>query len=80
MKIQESKYYEEATYLSLVRNCLRHNGGRIDARLASPRTMCKRGAHLSISEVDVSEAVNTLRKFAYQIDQAYESGSKEAAV
>jgi hypothetical protein len=74
-----TKYDEEATYWSLVRNCLLHNRGIIDAKLASLRTTCKNGERLTISDSDVSGAVNTLRKFAYQIDQVYEGGSNKTA-
>jgi hypothetical protein len=73
-------YEEETTYWSLVRNCLLHNRGRTDGRLASMRTTCKNGERLSIGETDVSKAVNTLRKFAYQIDQVYEGDLSKTAV
>jgi hypothetical protein len=75
-----TNYDEETTYWSLVRNCILHNRGTIDARLASLRTTCKNGERLSISEADVSKAVNTLRKFANQIDRVYECGSSKTAV
>lgn len=73
-----TNYDEETTYWSLVRNCLLHNCGRIDGRLASLRTTCKNGERLSIVKSDVSKAVNTLRKFAYEIDQVYERSSETA--
>jgi hypothetical protein len=74
-----TSYDEETTYWSLVRNCLLHNRGRVDGRLASLRTTCNNGEQFSIGEADVSKAVNTLRKFAYQIDQVYEGISSKTA-
>ena len=64
---------EEVNYLSLVRNCLLHNRGRVDIKLAKCRPTLQKGEKIAVSEEDVRNAVNVLRKFAYQIDQVFES-------
>jgi hypothetical protein len=63
---------EKVNYVSLVRNCLLHNRGQVDARLASVQPTVQAGDRLSIGELDVSTAVNTLRSFAFQIDELFE--------
>ena len=68
-----SDYDEKANYISLLRNCLLHNHGRVDRKLAACRPALKQGEQLSIGTSDVTEAVTDLRKFAYQIDITYES-------
>jgi len=65
---------EQVNYLSLLRNCLLHNRGIVDVRLAGCRPTLLKDERLSVSEEDVTSAVNILRKFAYQIDQAFEAG------
>jgi hypothetical protein len=62
-----------ANYLSLVRNCLLHNRGRVDVKLSTCRPTLRKGERIAITEGDVSGAVNVLRKFAYQIDQVFEA-------
>lgn len=66
------EYDAHLTYLSLVRNCLLHNRGRADAKLAASQPAHKKNHKLSITISDVHNAVRTLRKFAYQIDRTYE--------
>jgi hypothetical protein len=63
---------EKVNYISLVRNCLLHNRGQVDARLASVQPTVQAGDRLSIGELDVSTAVNTLRSLAFQIDELFE--------
>jgi hypothetical protein len=65
----------QVTYLSLLRNCLLHNRGRVDVKLASCQPTFRKDEKLSINQHDVSSAVNVLRTFAYQIDQIFESNA-----
>jgi hypothetical protein len=67
---------EQANYLSLLRNCLLHNRGRVDVKLANCRPTLQNGEKIAVSDEDVTTAVNVLRKFAYQIDQVFESGDE----
>ncbi|MFZ0772683.1 MAG: hypothetical protein WCA49_13840 [Candidatus Sulfotelmatobacter sp.] len=69
----------QVNYLSLLRNCLLHNRGRVDLKLASYRPALQKGEKIGVSEEDVTSAVNVLRKFAYQIDQAFEAGDPTLA-
>lgn len=66
------QYDDLVSYLVLLRNGLMHNGGRVDARLASAKPDLHEGEKLSVAMVDVSNAVNVLRKFAYEIDKSFE--------
>jgi hypothetical protein len=66
------KYTDSVNCLALVRNCLMHNSGRVDAKLASAKPNLHENAKLSITMVDVSNAVNVLRKFAYEVDKSFE--------
>ncbi len=66
------EYDAHLTYLALVRNCLLHNLGRVDDKLAASQPAHKENDRLSITINEVDNAVRTLRKFAYQIDRAYE--------
>ena len=67
------EYDAHVTYLSLVRNCLLHNRGKVDSKLAAMEPTHKKGDTVSITISDVDNAVRALRKFAYQIDCAYEA-------
>jgi hypothetical protein len=63
---------EKVNYVSLVRNCLLHNRGQVDTKLAFVQPTLRVGDRLSIGESDVGTAVNSLRSFAFQIDQVFE--------
>jgi hypothetical protein len=65
---------EQVNYLSLVRNCLLHNRGRVDIKLANCRPTLQKGEKITVGNEDVTTSVNVLRKFAYHIDQVFESG------
>jgi hypothetical protein len=58
--------------LSLVRNCLLHNRGHVDGKLASVDTNRKEGDRIKLALEDVSRAVDALRSLAYQIDLIFE--------
>lgn len=66
-------YDDLINYLALVRNCLMHNGGRVDAKLAQVKENLHENDKLSIAMADVDSAVNVLRKFAYEIDKSFEN-------
>jgi len=59
--------------LVAIKNCLLHNRAIVDVKLAGCRPTLLKGERLSVSEEDVTSAVNVLRKFAYQIDQVFEA-------
>lgn len=66
-------YDDVVNYLALVRNCLMHNGGRVDAKLAYIRQDLHENEKISLALADVNSAVNVLRKFAYEIDKSFEN-------
>ena len=67
-----NKHDDSANQLALVRNCLVHNGRRVDAKLAKANPILVENEELSLSMSDVDDAVTTLRKFAYEIDKSFE--------
>ncbi|WP_316227759.1 hypothetical protein [Bradyrhizobium sp. SZCCHNR3015] len=56
--------------LSLTRNCLIHNGGYVDARLAKADSSKSVGAKLSISIEFVYQAIDAFRRAAAAVDAA----------
>jgi hypothetical protein len=67
------KYDDSVNYLALVRNCLMHTGGRVDAKLARAKPCLRENEKLSLAMADVDNAVSILRKFAYEVDKSFES-------
>src|ERR1022692_1852664 len=68
-----NEYDRKIMRVSLLRNCLLHNASKVSQELANYSEDLQEGARIIVGEGDVSDAVNVLRKFAYQIDQAFES-------
>jgi hypothetical protein len=66
------EYDEPVNRLSLARNCLLHNGRKADKRLVNCGWKIEHGERLLLGENDVSDAVTVLRKFAHQVDLAFE--------
>jgi hypothetical protein len=60
--------------LSLLRNCLLHNGGRVDSKLAELEPTRKHSDKILLAMEDVDHAVNVLRTAGHAIDQAFEAG------
>jgi len=58
--------------LSCLRNCLMHNRGCVDSKLAAVNSGRKEGERITLTLVDVSRAVNVLRTLAYEIDKVFE--------
>lgn len=72
------KYDDRVNCLSLLRNCLLHNHSKVDSKLATARPSLYEGDKLQLAMEDVSETVNVLRKFAYEIDKAFERTGLES--
>jgi hypothetical protein len=65
--------------ISLIRNCLAHNGGYVNEKLANEYpTEFKLNDRLTLSIKIVDEVIHSLRKFAYEIDKIFESINKYA--
>lgn len=62
-------YDERANYVSLLRNCLLHNSGYADSKIAMIKSDLRETDKLSITMMDVDETVYVLRKLAYEIDK-----------
>jgi len=58
--------------LSMTRNCLIHNGGKVDSKLASMDSALSVSQALDISSVTLSDSINTCRKLCAAIDAALE--------
>jgi hypothetical protein len=72
-----TEYDEQINFISLLRNCLLHNGGIADTKLARCKPAIQEGARALLTDHDVSYAINALRKFAYQVDLVFEQGLKD---
>jgi hypothetical protein len=59
--------------LSRLRNCLMHNRGCVDSKLAAVDSDRKEGEQIALTLVDVSRAIKVLRTFAYEIDKVFEN-------
>jgi hypothetical protein len=61
------------TEISLIRNCLIHNGATVDNKLADafPQKY-KNKAKITIDKTYVNQTIETTRKLAYEIDMIYE--------
>jgi hypothetical protein len=69
-----SREHDEAIQrLSLTRNCLLHNAGKANDKLAKAVPTIAAGQPIAIQVSSVSEAIHTFRKCCVQIDKAYES-------
>ncbi|MFN4178289.1 MAG: hypothetical protein ACK4F1_15200 [Phenylobacterium sp.] len=60
----------EAQRIALTRNCLLHNAGLVDSRLARVAPERPVGERIVIGHTEMSDACNVLRKLAYEIDRA----------
>jgi hypothetical protein len=58
--------------LSLTRNCLIHNAGRVSEKLAKADGSMIEGQRITIQRSTISEAINVYRKFCLETDQAFE--------
>ena len=68
-----SEYDVRANRVSLIRNCLLHNRGIVDAKLARADASFKESEKLCITIADVDHATLVLRKAAYAIDKCFEN-------
>lgn len=59
--------------LSLTRNCLMHNAGKVSEKLAKGEAAMIEGQPITISRSNISEAIGVYRKFCLETDQAFES-------
>jgi hypothetical protein len=59
--------------LSLTRNCLMHNAGKVSEKLAKAEASMIEGQPITIQRSTVSEAIDIYRKFCLETDQAFES-------
>jgi len=59
--------------LSLMRNCLMHNAGKVSAKLASAEASMIEGQPITIQRSTVSVAIDIYRKLCLETDQAFES-------
>lgn len=63
--------YDASAYrISLIRNCILHNGSTVDSKLATYDNNVAVGNSLCLADSDLSVAVNVLRKLAYKLDCA----------
>jgi hypothetical protein len=56
--------------LSLIRNCLMHNGGRVDSKLAATDPGISIGTKIAVGTDHVHQAIETFRRAAVAIDAA----------
>ncbi len=59
--------------LSLTRNCLMHNAGKVSEKLAKAQASMIEGKPITIQRSTISEAIDIYRKFCLETDQAFES-------
>jgi hypothetical protein len=64
---------EAVRRLSLTRNCLIHNAGKVSEKLAKADGSMIEGDPITIQRSTISDAINTYRKFCLETDQAFES-------
>lgn len=67
-----TEYDSELRRISLMRNCLIHNAGKVDAKLAAADGTLKIGDSLEIGINALMKAVNTCRKFCAAVDPLFE--------
>jgi hypothetical protein len=59
--------------LTLTRNCLMHNAGKVSGKLAEAEPAMSEGQPITIQSKTISHAITVYRKFCLEIDQAYEA-------
>jgi hypothetical protein len=59
----------------LVRNCLLHNLGKADHRLATTHSNLNKGDMILLNMKDVHEATTIVGKLAYEVDKAFDGVS-----
>lgn len=73
-----TEYDEGASHLALLRNCLLHNRGKVDAKLAKCRPANQEDDPIVVTLEGVTDAINVLRKLAYQIDRVLDQADQAA--
>lgn len=68
-------YIEEASIMALIRNCIVHNGSRIDKKLGKASPGYVEGESINITQAEVDRVVYVLRKLAYDVDKCFEAMS-----
>lgn len=66
-------YDSDLRRLSLMRNCLIHNAGKVDAKLAAGDASLQTGDSLEIGIDALMQAIDTCRKFCAAVDPLFES-------
>ena len=74
------QYDQDAHSISLIRNCLLHNKGKADQKLAAVTDKYRIGVSIVLTMDDVNDVVHILRKFAYAIDRLYENNGDVATL
>jgi hypothetical protein len=59
--------------LALTRNCLMHNAGKVNDKLAKTDSALTEGEQITVQSKTISEAIDTCRTFCLETDQAFES-------
>lgn len=73
--------YDQAVYqLSLTRNCLLHNAGKVDPKLAAIAPSLDVGENIEVQSSSVSQAINTCRRFCADVDRTFESLPASCAI
>jgi hypothetical protein len=73
----QSNFDDVLIKLSLTRNCLMHNGGYVDSKLAAADPSLSVGTKIAIPSKYVHEAINTFRRAAAAIDVALPARSQQ---
>jgi hypothetical protein len=66
------KYDKEIMILSLMRNCLIHNGGKADSKLVDVDPSLSFGQSIDVQSHDIFSAIDIFRKLAVSVDTVFE--------